>query len=52
LKKKVNEIYALDLPDFYKIFNEKLNDSTIDFIKGLEPIIYHDQLMETFGIAD
>ncbi len=45
---KVNEIYALDLPDFYKIFHGTLSNATIDFIKGLEPIIDHDHVMETF----
>ena len=45
---KVNEIFSLDLPDFYKIFYEQLSDSTIDFIKGLDPITNHDQLMEIF----
>jgi len=45
---KTNEIYGLDLPDFYRIFSDKLSDATIDFIKCLEPILSHDRLMETF----
>lgn len=45
---KTNEIYATALPDFYKIFSEKLSDATTDFIKHLEPIISHDHLMEAF----
>lgn len=45
---KANEIYTLDLPDFYNIFSENLNKTTIDFLKGLEPEISHDQLMQTF----
>ncbi|MDY6953027.1 MAG: ATP-binding protein [Thermodesulfobacteriota bacterium] len=45
---KMNEIYATALPDFYKIFGEKLSDATTDFIKDLEPIISHDRLMEAF----
>lgn len=28
---KANEIYTLDLPDFYNIFSENLNKTTIDF---------------------
>jgi len=45
---KANEICALDLPDFYRIFDKKLGDSTLDFIKRLDPIITHDQLMDVF----
>jgi len=45
---KVNETVSLDLPDFYKIFNEQLSASTKDFIKDLKPIITHDQLMKAF----
>jgi uncharacterized protein len=45
---KTNEIYGLDLPEFYKIFNGKLSRATIDYLKTLSPIITHDQLMETF----
>ncbi|MBW1767034.1 MAG: ATP-binding protein [Deltaproteobacteria bacterium] len=45
---KANEIYTLDLPDLYNIFSENLNKTTIDFLKGLEPEISHDQLMQTF----
>lgn len=45
---KVNETYGQDLPEFYKIFSEKLSGTTIDYLKTLSPIITHDQLMETF----
>jgi hypothetical protein len=45
---KVNETYALSLPDFYKIFSKKLDHTTIDFLKALEQKISHDQLMQAF----
>lgn len=45
---KANEVYDLNLPDFYKIFTEKIGDSTIDFLKGLDVRINHDQLMKIF----
>ena len=45
---KANETYALGLPNFYKVLNKDLNHTTIDFLKGLEPEISHNQLMQTF----
>jgi len=45
---KANETYAIGLPGFYEIFSEELNHTTIDFLKGLEPEISHDQLMQAF----
>ena len=45
---KTNETYSIRLPDFYKIFNTDLNQTTIDFLKGLEPEISNDQLMQAF----
>ena len=45
---KTNETYSIRLPDFYKIFNTDINQTTIDFLKGLEPEISHDQLMQVF----
>jgi predicted AAA+ superfamily ATPase len=45
---KANETYALGLPNFYKVLNKNLNHTTIDFLKGLEPEISHNQLMQTF----
>jgi predicted AAA+ superfamily ATPase len=45
---KANETYAIELPEFYEIFNKELNSSTIEFLKNLEPIISHDQLMNIF----
>jgi predicted AAA+ superfamily ATPase len=45
---KTNETYSTGLPDFYKIFNSELNHTIIDFLKGLEPEISHDQLMQAF----
>ncbi len=45
---KTNEQYSLVLPDFYTIFNKKLSSSTIDFIKNLDPVINHEQLMGSF----
>jgi len=40
---KANETYALDLPEFYKIFTEKLSKVTIDYLKGLKPVLSHNQ---------
>jgi len=45
---KANETYTLSLPDFYNIFKKKLNNTTIDFLKDLEPKISHDQFMQAF----
>ena len=45
---KANETYAIGLPGFYEIFSKDLNHTTIDFLKGLEPGIPHDQLMQAF----
>jgi predicted AAA+ superfamily ATPase len=45
---KAYETYEFGLPDFYKIFNKKLNQNTIEFLKSLEPGISHDQLMQAF----
>jgi predicted AAA+ superfamily ATPase len=45
---KVNETNTLRLPDFYTLFTKSINQTTIDFLKGLEPNISHDQLMESF----
>jgi predicted AAA+ superfamily ATPase len=45
---KANETYAIGLPGFYAIFSRDLNRTTIDFLKGLEPEISHDQLMQAF----
>ena len=45
---KANETFALDLPEFYQIFTEKLSKATIDYLKGLKPKLSHDQVMVTF----
>jgi len=45
---KASEIYEFELSNFYKIFKKGLNQSTIEFLKGLEPEISHVQLMQTF----
>ena len=45
---KANETYAIGLPGFYEIFSKNLSHTTIDFLKGLEPGISHDQLMQAF----
>ena len=45
---KSNEINGLDLPSFYDIFNEKLGPNTIDFLKGLQPALTHNQVMDAF----
>lgn len=45
---KANELYSLELPGFYNIFHDQLDDSTIGYLKGLNPHIHHDQIMEVF----
>ena len=45
---KASEIYEFELSYFYKIFKNALNQSTIEFLKGLEPEISHAQLMQAF----
>ena len=45
---KANETYAIGLPGFYEIFSKELSHTTIDFLKGLEPGISHDQLIQAF----
>jgi len=45
---KTNEIYASGLSKFYNIFNRKLDQSTIEFLKGIQTKLSHDQLMQTF----
>ncbi len=45
---KVNEVYSLSLPEFYKIFEQEINNSTINFLKQITPEINHDQSMNVF----
>ncbi len=45
---KTNETYAKELPGFYKIFEQKLGDAAINFLKNLEPAVSHDQVMNAF----
>jgi predicted AAA+ superfamily ATPase len=45
---KSNETYALRLPGFYQIFAEKLKKTTIGYLKGLKPVLSHNQVMDTF----
>ncbi len=45
---KSNEIYSLKLPEFYKIFEKEINNSTIDFLRDITPEISHDQVMNAF----
>ncbi len=45
---KANEVYSNRLPEFYQIFKDKINKSTIDFLKQITPEITHDQLMDVF----
>jgi uncharacterized protein len=45
---KANEVYSNNLPEFYQIFKNKINNSTIDFLKQITPEITHDQLMDVF----
>ena len=36
------------MPNFYEIFSKTINDTTINFLKRLDPVISHDQLMQAF----
>jgi len=45
---KTNEIYAHDLPEFYKIFENPLGPTSIEEIKKLKPLLSHDQVMNAF----
>jgi predicted AAA+ superfamily ATPase len=45
---KANETYAFGLPSFYKIFEKDFHHTTIDFLKGLEVEMSHNQLMQAF----
>lgn len=45
---KTNETYAQKLPEFYKIFRQKISNTTIDFLRGLTPVFSHDQVMDAF----
>ena len=45
---KTNETYAQKLPEFYQIFRQKINNTTINFLKGLTPAVSHDQVMDAF----
>lgn len=45
---KTNETNGVGLPGFYKIFNEKLDNAIINFIKKLKPVLTHDQVMDAF----
>ena len=45
---KANETCAIGLPDFYEIFSKNINHTTINFLKRLDPVISHNQLMQAF----
>lgn len=45
---KANETNGAGLPRFYKIFKDRLDNATINFIKRLKPEITHDQVMDAF----
>ena len=45
---KMNETYAQELPEFYKIFNHNLDFDVIDLMKGLTPSVSHAQVMGAF----
>ena len=45
---KTNETYAQKLPEFYQIFRQKINNTTINFLKGLTSAVSHDQVMDAF----
>ena len=44
----LNEIYACDLPDFFNIFSNPIDHTTLQLLKNLKPEISHDQLMHAF----
>lgn len=45
---KANESHKQPLPDFYRLFTEKVSKATIDYVRGLKPVLSHNQVMETF----
>ncbi len=45
---KINEFYGLQLPDFYRIFQQMVDSETKQWLKHLEQPIDHDQQMEVF----
>ena len=45
---KAYETYERALPAFYRIFDQAQTQKTIAFLRGLEPEISHDQLMQVF----
>lgn len=45
---KANESHEADLPGFYQIFANTIDNTSIDLIRELRPGIDHDQLMNTF----
>lgn len=45
---KSNEVYEKALPEFYKVFENKLNSDSIPFLKGLKPVLDQLQVKEHF----
>lgn len=45
---KTNEINAQPLPEFYQIFQAKINLESVDFLRNLTPSSTHKQVMEAF----
>jgi hypothetical protein len=45
---KMNEYFQRDLPPLYKIFQTGLTHETMDYLKGLEAGICHDDIMAFF----
>jgi predicted AAA+ superfamily ATPase len=45
---KTNETCAIGLPNFYEIFSKNIHHTTINFLKRLDPVVSHDQLMRAF----
>jgi len=45
---KMNEVWAQRLPDFYNIFQHRIDNETIEMMRGLTPSIPHKQVMESF----
>jgi len=45
---KINEIYSRPLPDFYRVFNQPIKTETIDLLRGVKPVVSHNEVMKTF----
>jgi len=48
---KLNEFLENPLSPFYKIFEKPLSTESLDYLKGLQPGIFHEQLMDFFFLG-